>query len=128
METAEVNRIANELCDIYSELMMAKYYLEDETQAYEEACAKADLNEPGADPWLEWDAKASLDKAEENWNRIEARRDEVEGQFIRGLGEPGTLSVINGNTVVVLLDNKFLVNGEILDDMDTIAETIVEAA
>ena len=110
----EVNRILDELHDIVEELPMARYWLEDSMEELE------NVDTQGADWDVVDEAKYELGKAEDNWDRLNGRKEELESRVIRGLGEPGTLTTFPGydTTVVVLLDNKFLVNGEIVDDVE----------
>jgi len=110
----EVNRILDQLSEVMDELPMARYYLEDEMEHLE------DVDIPGAD----WDvvdvARAEVAKAEANWERLNDRKEELERGVIRRLGEPGTLTTFpGGSTVVVLLDNQFLVDGEIVYDVES---------
>lgn len=124
MEIDELVSVIEALSETYSELPMASYYYDDAQRDYEEACLEADRNLPGADPWLEDDAKYRMDKAEENLIRVEKNRDTLEADLIRRLGEPGTLTAIPqwNTTVVVLQNNEFLVNGNVVDELGVMLE------
>jgi hypothetical protein len=110
----EVNRILVELSDIMDELPMARYWLEDSMEELE------NVDTPGADWDVVDDARSETAKAEANWERLNNRKEELESRVIRELGEPGTLTTFpRDTTVVVLLDNQFLVNGEIVYDVES---------
>jgi len=110
----EVNRILDELSEVVDELSTARYWLEDSMEELE------NVDTPGADWDVVDEAKYELGKAEDNWERLRGRKEELERGVVRGLGEPGTLTTFpGGSTVVVLPDNGFLVDGEIVYDVES---------